>query len=116
MAKTAEMPQWQYIVSNANTAVSKSLDSSFSRTVTNCKVFQKLYFLNEATQTWVDFSANPALYPFATFANGLNTADANIGQLTVRATRAMVIPSIAWKPTKTFKVKITLDDPDANGL
>jgi len=108
------MPHWRYTVSNTNTAVNAS--PSFTRTVSNCKVYQKLYFLNDATQTWVDYAANTALYPFATFADGLNTADTNIGQLTVQATRALVIPSVSWKPTKTYKVKITLDDPDANHL
>ena len=112
MAKTAEMPNWQYIVSNANTAVSHT--PLFSRTVGTCKVYQKLYFLNDATQTWVDYAANTALYPFATFADGLNTADTNIGQLTVQATRALAIAG--WKPSKTYKVKITLEDLDSNHL
>ena len=115
MAKTAEMSNWPYIVSNANTGLSRT--PSFTRTVASCKVYQKLYFLNEATQTWVDYAANTALYPFATFADGLNTADTNIGQLTVQATRALVIPSVSsWKPTKTYKVKITLEDLDSNHL
>jgi hypothetical protein len=99
-------------VSNTNTAISRT--PLFSRTVATCKVYQKLYFLNDATQTWVDYAANAALYPFATFADGLNTADTNIGQITVQATRALAIAG--WKPSKTYKVKITLEDLDSNHL
>lgn len=71
LTKTAEMSNWKYIVSNSGTI--ENHDPSFTQTVVNCKIYQKLYFLDETTQAWIDWNANQADYPFASFADGLNT-------------------------------------------
>lgn len=114
LAKTAEMSDWLYTVANGSTAVSRS--PSFTRSVSSCKIYQKLYFFNDDTNVWIDYATNTASYPFVSaFADGLNTADTNIGMLSISATRASVATSF-WKPFKNYRVKITLDDPDANGL
>jgi len=115
LTKTTEIPTWQYIVSNANNLETKS--PGLTRAVASCKIYQKLFFLNEQSQMWVDWSTNQALYPFASFADGLNTADTNVGRVSIRATRSMTMtPAVAWKPFKKYKVKVTLDDLDSNGL
>jgi hypothetical protein len=50
----------------------------------------KLYFFDDSTNQWADYSIATANYPFVTsFTNGINTADSNIGQLTITATRSM---------------------------
>ena len=114
LTKTAEISDWVYTVANVSTAVSKS--PSFTRSVSSCKFYQKLYFLNEETNVWIDYAANTSNYPFvSSFVNGLNSADTNIGVLTVTATRSSVATQY-WKPFKNYKVKITLDDPDSNHL
>ena len=113
LTKSAEIPNWTYTVSQSSVADSKS--PAFTRTVSSCLIFQKLYFLDETVNTWVDYAASPANYPFvSSFSSGLNVADTNIGRLTILATRAMT--ASYYKPTKTYRVKITLDDQDANGL
>lgn len=48
------------------------------------------------------------------FVDGLNTANTDIGKLTITATRSMATQY--WKPFKLYRVKITLDDPDSNHL
>jgi hypothetical protein len=88
-----------------------------TRTVNACPLYQKLYFWNEATVAWVDYTGNESSYPFAAFTAGTNAANTNIGKLTITAAKAggNLIASSYWKPFKIYKVKITIDDQDSNG-
>lgn len=113
LTKNAEVPSWEYIVSSSSLSSSKS--PSFTRLVSNCKVHQKLYFFDDASNTWIDYAADNTKYPFvSSFVNGENTANTDIGKLTIVATRSTVNSSF-WKPSKMYRVKITLNDPLANG-
>ena len=77
---------------------------------------QKLYFLNKSTNVWIEYESNKASYPFVTtFVDGKNTANTNIGQLIIAATRSTIATSF-WKPSVNYSVKIVLDDVDANHL
>jgi hypothetical protein len=75
-----------------------------------------LFFYDDATRAWQDFSvaAVATAHPFVTFTSGLNTGNADIGKITVSATKAS-ISSTYWKPFKTYKAKITLEDTKSNG-
>ena len=107
------MADWKYIVTTTSGADSKS--PSITRSVGTCKYYQKLYFYDSAQNIWVDYAANTSSYPFVSgFVDGLNTADTDIGKLTITATRSMATQY--WKPFKLYRVKITLDDPDSNHL
>ncbi len=77
---------------------------------------QKLYFLNKSTNVWVEYESNKSSYPFVTtFVDAVNTADTDIGKLTITATRSTIATSF-WKPSVHYSVKIVLDDVDANHL
>jgi len=114
LTKTAEIPYWLYSVTSSSTAVFKS--PSFSRDIAGCLLTQKLFFYDDATRAWQDFSvaAVATAHPFVTFTSGLNTGNADIGKITVSATKAS-ISSTYWKPFKTYKAKITLEDTKSNG-
>ena len=113
LTKSGEIAPWLYTVSTTSVADSKT--PSINRSVSNCKYYQKLYFFNDSTNLWVDYSTATANYPFVTsFTDGINTADTDVGKLTITATRTMATQY--WKPFKIYKVKITLDDPDSNHL
>ena len=83
---------------------------TFARAVSNCNVHQNLYFLDVATNNWIDFDGNESDYPFVTFVSGENTANADIGKITVNADRTLT-PTSLWKPSKLYKAKLVLSDP-----
>lgn len=112
LTKTAEMNDVNYVVTTAVNPV--SVAPSFIKSVVNCQLVQKLFFLDKPTNTWVDYSTAPASYPFATFASGLNALNTNVGQLTVSATWSA--GAVYWKPFKQYRAKITLEDQNGNGL
>jgi hypothetical protein len=111
LTKSSEIADTQYIVTTAVNPV--TISPVFTRSVVNCLLVQKLYFFNDATNDWSDFGSNAASYPFATFADGLNAANVDIGKLVISATRSAA-PAV-WKPFKSYRVKITLEDQNGNG-
>lgn len=117
ISKTAEIPNWIYLVGQATVGVSRS--PSFTRAISTCPLTQKLYFYDDLTRSWQDFGvpAVAAAHPFVTFADGLNSANTDIGKLTITAakTGAGTVASTYWKPFKIYKTKITLDEADGNG-
>lgn len=82
LTKTGEIADQQYIVSLASTSKNISPTSPtalYTRSEADCDLNQELYFFDYTKNHWVNFSADKTKYPFATFAEGLNSADTNVG-------------------------------------
>ena len=102
LTKITDFTDWTYIVST--TSVPDSKQPLFSRTLSNCKLTQKLYFLDDVTKEWKDYAASPTSYPFVTsFVDGPNLFDVDIGKITIFADRTLA--SNYWQPYKVYKAK-----------
>jgi len=85
----------------------------FTRTLSNCDVYQYLYFFDEVNNDWVDY--DPSVHTFITFAYPVtrkNTANTDIGFVTIEATRSTIDPAL-WQPSVTYSLKLVLQDPNA---
>lgn len=53
LKKSSEITDWRYIVKVDSTAEIRQ--PVWTRTVSSCKIYQKLYFYDEPSKTWIDF-------------------------------------------------------------
>lgn len=88
LTKDDVIADYTYIVSESS--VGESISPSYSRSVSSCLIYQKLFFFDEVENVWIDYGLNTADYPFITFVDGLNTADTDIGMVTIEATRSSI--------------------------